>query len=102
MSEKYGRSPLPGDLFKIWPKDQNGDPVQPKLLARCTSLDMMDTMLVNMLQAYGIPALVTHPGDGAFGKLMLGMSGTGSCIYVPENMYEDAIVLMEAEPDEQL
>lgn len=102
MSGKYGRSPLPGELYKNWPKDEQGNPVQPKLLAHCSSLDMADTMLINMLQAYGIPAMVMHPGDGGFGKVVLGMSGTGSRIYVPENMYEDAIVLMEAEPDDEL
>ena len=102
MSGKFGRSPMPGELFEKWPKDEQGDPVQPKLLAHCTSLDMADVMLVNMLQAYGIPAMVLHPGDGDFGKVVLGMSGTGSRIYVPENMYEDAKVLMEAESDEQL
>lgn len=102
MSGKYGRSPMPGELFEKWPKDEHGDPVQPKLLAHCSSLDMADVMLVNMLQAYGIPAMVLHPGDGDFGKVVLGMSGTGSRMFVPENMYEDAKVLMEAEPDEQL
>lgn len=102
MSGKFGRSPRPGELFEKWPKDEQGNPVQPKLLAHCSSLDMADVMLTNMLQSYGIPTMVLHPGDGDFGKVMLGMSGTGSRIFVPENMYEDAKVLLEAEPDEQL
>lgn len=102
MSGKFGRSPMPGELLEKWPKDEQGNPVQPKLLAHCSSLDMADIMLVNMLRSYGIPAMMLHPGDGDFGKVVLGMSGTGSRIYVPENMYEDAKVLMEAEPDEQL
>lgn len=102
MSDKYGRSALPGELFEKWPKDEKGEPVPPKLVSHCTSLDMADTMLVNMLQAYGIPAVMLHPGDGDFGKVILGMSGTGSSIYVPETMYEDAIQLMEAEPDDEL
>lgn len=102
MFENFGRSPLPGELTKKWPRDEKGEPFAPKLLAHCTSLDMADTMLVNMLQAYGIPAFTMHPGDGDFGKVILGMSGTGSCIYVPESMFEEAKELMEAEPDEQL
>ena len=100
MSELYGRSPLPGELYDAWPKDDMGEPVAPKMLTHCTSLDMADTMLVSMLRAYGIPAMIIHPGDGDFGKVVLGMSGTGSCVFVPETMYEDAINLMEAEPDE--
>lgn len=100
MSELYGRSPLPGELYEKWPKNSEGKPVAPKMLTHCTSLDMADAMLVSMLRAYGIPAMVVHPGDGDFGKVMLGMSGTGSCVFVPENMYEDAKILMEAEPDE--
>lgn len=102
MSGKYGRSALPGELFEKWPKDEQGEPIPPKLLAHRTSLDMADTMLVNMLQAYGIPAVILHPGDGSFGKVILGMSGTGSSIYVPENMFDEAKILMEAEPDDEL
>ena len=36
---------------------------------------MDDVLLVNMLEAYGIPCLKNYPGDGQFGKIMLGMSG---------------------------
>ena len=100
MFEHYGRSPLPGELYEKWPKSPEGNPVTPKMLIHCTSLDMADTMLVSMLRAYGIPAMIIHPGDGDFGKLMLGMSGTGSFIFVPETMYDEAKELMEAEPDE--
>ncbi len=100
MSELYGRSPLPGELFEKWPKDEHGEPVTPKMLTHCTSLDMADTMLVSMLRAYDIPAMIIHPGDGDFGKVVLGMSGTGSCVFVPETLYEEAKELMEAEPDE--
>lgn len=102
MFEKFGRSPLPGELLEKWPRDEKGEFVPPRMLAHCTSLDMADTMLVNMLQAYGIPAVMLHPGDGDFGKVLLGMSGTGSSIYVPATMYEDAKVLMEAEPNDEL
>jgi len=100
MFEQFGRSPLPGELYDKWPKSEQGEPVAPKMLTHCTSLDMADTMLVSMLRAYGIPAMIIHPGDGDFGKVLLGMSGTGSCVFVPETMYDEAKELMEAEPDE--
>ena len=59
-------------------------------------------MMVTMLEAYGIPAVILHPGDGDFGKLFLGMSGNGSSIFVPETMFDEAKTLMEAEPDDEL
>lgn len=47
--------------------------VPPALLTKCTGVDMDDVLLVNMLEAYGIPCLKNYPGDGQFGKIMLGM-----------------------------
>ena len=58
-----------------------------------------------MLEAYGIPCLRQYPGDGDFGKVVLGMSGFGTDIYVPESMFEDALNLFnnrEGISDEQL
>ena len=101
MIGSFGRS-IPGELYRQWPRDMNGDPVPPKFLTHCSSRDIEDVMLVNFLQSYGIPAAVIHPGDGSFGKVVLGMSGTGSSIYVPETMYEHAKELMEAKPDDEL
>ena len=101
MAEKFGRANLPGALFEKWPKDANGDPVAPKFLTHCLSVDMADTILINMLDAYGIPAVVLHPGDGDFGKVLLGMSGTGSSIFVPETLHEDAMALLEENNDDE-
>ena len=100
MSELYGCRPKPGELYKKWPKDDKGEPIPPKFLVHLASLDLADVMLVSMLESFGIPAMITHPGDGDFGNLILGMSGTGSYIFVPETMYDQAKELMEAEPDE--
>ena len=66
---------------------------------------MQDELLVNMLEAYGIPAIKNYPGDGEFGKVILGMSGLGTDLFVPESMYEDAVNLInntEGITDEQL
>ena len=101
MIGSFGRS-IPGELYKQWPRDGQGEPVPPKFLTHCTSRDAQDVMLVNFLQSYGIPAAVIHPGDGSFGKVVLGISGTGSSIYVPETMYDQAKELMEAKPDDEL
>ena len=66
---------------------------------------MQDELLVNMLEAYGIPVIKNYPGDGEFGKVILGMSGLGTDLFVPESMYEDAVNLInntEGITDEQL
>lgn len=102
MEKTFAWSSLPGALLKRWPRDDAGEYAAPKFLTHCLSVDMEDKILVNMLEAYGIPTLIIHPGDGDFGKVLLGMSGTGSSILVPEPLYEDAKALMEAESDDEL
>ena len=74
MEKAFAWSSLPGALLKRWPRDDAGEYAAPKFLTHCLSVDMEDKILVNMLEAYGIPALIIHPGDGDFGKVLLGMS----------------------------
>lgn len=90
---------LYGELLERWPKDENGEPERPALLCNRKNLDFGDELTVNMLEAYGVPCLRLYPGDGGFGKLILGMSGQGSDIYVPGSMLEDARALCESRPD---
>ena len=101
MFADFGRN-IPGKLYEQWPRDAHGEIVPPKFLVNCSSRDAEDEMLVAFLKSYGIPAVMEHPGDGSFGKVVLGMSGTGSSIYVPETMYDQAKDLMEAKPDDEL
>ena len=98
----FGFGKLPGELYARWPKDAAGEPVPPKYLTHCSSTDLEDTMLVNLLEAYDIPVLRVCPGDGAFGRVVLGISGTGNSIFVPETRYEDAKELMEGNNDDEL
>ena len=93
MQPSWYRS-LPGDVYKKWPKN-DGEPEKPVFLTHCSSIDMEDEMLVNMLEAYGIPAIKLYPGQGSFGAVVLGMSGEGSDIFVPESLREDALSLMD-------
>ena len=94
-----------GKELKNWPKDERGEPVPPAFLTHCGSLDMEDEMLANLLEAYGIPCLRRFPENGSFGRVVLGMSGNGADIYVPETMLEDAKNLIsedgEYDDDEQ-
>jgi hypothetical protein len=81
---------LPGDVLRNWPRKDNGEPVPPAFLTHRSGVDMDDTVLISMLEAFGIPCLRRYPNDGEFGKLILGLSGTGVDIYVPETLLEDA------------
>ena len=96
-SLEWGRSELPGELMKKWPKDESGAPVPAVFLAHRSFMGMEDEMTVNLLQAYGIPVVRRYPNDGDFARLMLGVSGNGTDIYVPESMREEALLLIEGE-----
>ncbi len=85
------------ELLERWPKDEKGQPEAPVFLCAEKNLDMSDELLVNMLEAYSIPCLRIYPGDGSFGRVVLGTSGWGVDIYVPESLYEDAKQLTEGE-----
>ena len=99
LKPSWGRGEMPGDLLRRWPMTPEGNPVTPAFLMKCTQLDMADQLTVNMLEAYGIPCLIRYPHSGEFGKIVLGMSGFGTEIYVPETLLEDAVALLESEND---
>ncbi|MGI5984854.1 MAG: hypothetical protein ACOX7O_03265 [Oscillospiraceae bacterium] len=92
---------FPGKIYKDWPK-KDGKPEEPVFLKHITSVDMEDEMLINMLRAYGIPAIRQYPSNGSFGKVVLGISGEGADIYVPASMLQDAISLIGGCTDDQL
>ena len=94
MDDKNWSRSLPGGLLERWPKDERGEPEEPVLPTTAINLNLFDEMTVNMLEAYGIPCLKRYPGDGSFGKVVLGMSGQGTEIFVPKSMLEDAAALV--------
>lgn len=98
---EWGRADLGGILEK-WPKREDGTPEAARFLCHRSCVDMSDRLLVNMLEAYGIPCLSVDPGNGGFGRVVLGMSGQGVDIYVPENLYDDAAALSKEENHEEL
>jgi len=79
-----------GTLYEEWPKN-DGVPEDPVFLKHCSSVDMEDEMFVSMLSAFGIPAVKQYPANGGFGKVVLGMSGEGTDIFVPASMLNDAL-----------
>ena len=97
--EGWGRREY-GKTFDAWPRDEKGEPVRPALLTHCGPLDMEAEMIQSMLESFGIPSIRMLPGDGAFGELILGMSGNGVDIYVPCTMLDEAQDLLKGEPDD--
>ena len=87
-------------LLERWPKREDGSYETPAFLCMKRCNDMADRLLVNMLEAYSIPCLCIAPGDGSFGTVVLGMSGQGTWIYVPESLLEDAQELIKEENNE--
>ena len=101
--EKFSwRKNLPDDLLERWPKDAEGELEEPVFLCNCRAQDMSDELKINMLEAYGSPCLRIYPGDGSFGRVVLGMSGLGTDIYVPASKVEDAKALCNADSPEEL
>ena len=94
---EWGKSQLPGELMEKWPKDEKGQPEKAVYLVHRSFLGMEDEMTVNLLQAYDIPVIRRYPNDGDFARLILGVSGNGTDIYVPESMKEEALLLIEGE-----
>ena len=80
----------PRDTMERWPKLPDGTPERAVFLADTFEADAQADMLVGMLRAYDIPAVKRYAKDGTLGKVVLGFSGYGVALYVPESMLEDA------------
>ena len=89
-----------GKLYDVWPRDDTGETVEPAFLVHCGPLHMEAEMIQSMLESYDIPSVRCLPGDGAFGELILGMSGNGVDLFVPVTMLEKARELLEGEPED--
>ena len=78
------------DLLQRWPKSADGTPEEPALLTVAMDTNAETDMLCAMLRSYDIPVLRKYEGEGSFGKIVLGMPGSGTWLYVPSSMLEDA------------
>ena len=97
--QSWGRHEY-GGVYEAWPRDEKGEPVPPAFLTHCGPLDLEAEMLQSMLESYGIPSIRRLPGDGAFGELILGISGNGVDIFVPAAQLAEAQELLKGEPDD--
>lgn len=78
-----------------WPKNINGEEEKPVFLKKIVGTQMDYELTVGMLEAYGFPVMKNMSALGRLGKIVLGFSGTGMDIYVPESMYHDAKMLLD-------
>lgn len=100
--DDWGRAGA-GLVSDRWPKDGEGRAEEAAFLCSRGNTDFSDELTVNLLEAYGIPCLRSYPGDGGFGRVIMGASGTGVDIFVPKSMLEEAKMLIEGENcDEEL
>ena len=93
---------MDGVLLENWPRTPEDEPEEPAFLCTCISVDLSDRLRMNMLQAYGIPCLSMERGNGNLGRLVLGISGYGTDLYVPKSLLNEAKHLCEEEKHEEL
>ena len=77
-------------ISERWPKRENGDPVPPVFFQHVAGTSLDVEMVINLLEAYGLPVIKKYSNDGEFGELMVGFAGAGIDLMVPETMLEDA------------
>lgn len=85
-----------------WPNNAEGDPIPPAFLIHLSEVDLEGQIVTSMLNAAGIPVVAQFPLGGEFGRIIMGMSGTGRELYVPETMLEDAQGMLTASFEEDI
>jgi hypothetical protein len=73
-----------------WPIDSSGNKVKPAFLANISGTQLDYEMALSLLRAYNIPYTCDFPGAGPLVRILVGFSGAGMDIYVPETMLDDA------------
>ena len=96
----WGKTPR--DTLERWPKNADGSPECAAFLAAVTETDGEADILCAKLRSYDIPPVRRYEGEGALGKVVLGMSGTGVLLYVPASMLEDARALTAPADEDEL
>ncbi|MCL2368822.1 MAG: hypothetical protein FWC72_07480 [Oscillospiraceae bacterium] len=93
----FGKTPGPP-----WPTGEDGQPVPPVYLTHLREAALEGEIVINMLASEGIPVVTQYPNNGQFGRVIIGFSGTGIELYVPQTMLEDANQLLSQEFEEEL
>lgn len=94
LKAEWGRS-LPGDLLKRWPRRCGRRTGAPGAADQVHGRGYGRRAAGQYAGGLWHPLPEKLPGDGQFGKIMLGMSGYGVEILVPETLLADAQALQE-------
>ena len=94
---QWGRTPW--GIPETWPKDGQGTPEKPALLAGNLPEGPIADMTRNMLGAYGIPSVELRESDGMFARVLFGVSSYGVGLFVPASRLEEARALMDSPAD---
>ena len=78
-----------------WPKGDDGKPVPPAFLTHLAAVGLEGQIAVSLLESAEIPVVTQHPNDGDFGRIIIGVSGTGVDLYVPATFLEDAREMLD-------
>lgn len=90
---EWGRAE--GSLLDRWPKGSDGQPEQPAVLTRAADFEAYRGVIESRLSAAGIPVVYRYPEGGGMGKIVLGFSGYGVYLYVPQSRLDEAKQLLE-------
>lgn len=86
--------------FDGWPVDEAGNKIAPAFLQHVAGGKVEIDMTVALLRSYNIPVICEYPNDGEFAKIIMGYAPTGTDIYVPETMLEDAMNIISCDMSE--
>ncbi len=84
-------------LNRRWPKDDSGADIPPAFFQHVGGSELDVEMAANLIEAYGIPVLLKPVLDGDLGRVIIGYSGPGVDLYVPETMLEEAQNIVSAD-----
>ncbi len=79
-----------------WPLDDSGEAVEPVFLEHVSGRLETD-MEINLLRAYDIPVLYRLPNNGELAEVVMGFAPTGTDLYVPATMVDDARNLLSTD-----
>lgn len=78
-----------------WPEDAAGKPEEPAWLTNLGGSQLDFELAASMLRACGIPLLRIYPGGRLSLRVIMGFTGHGLDLYVPESLLEDARALLD-------
>ena len=83
-----------------WPKDSAGNDIAPAFLTHLREADFEGQIVISLLTSSDIPVVTQLPNGGSFGRVILGISGTGTDLFVPATMLDEAKALLNASFEE--